>query len=78
METKKTAVIRHIGKRGRGKGQFMSPCGVAVTLTGISCVSFRNIFILPSSKYASRKVYNSIFIYMALTKCRMIVGLAKL
>lgn len=34
METKKTAVIRHIGKRGRGKGQFMSPCGVAVTLTG--------------------------------------------
>lgn len=45
METKKTAVIRHIGKRGRGKGQFMSPCGVAVTLTGISCVSFRNIFI---------------------------------
>ncbi|XP_061175919.1 E3 ubiquitin-protein ligase TRIM71-like [Saccostrea echinata] len=34
MDSKKTAVIRHIGKRGRGKGQFISPCGIVVTLTG--------------------------------------------
>lgn len=44
MNSKKTAVIRHIGKRGRGKGQFMNPCGITVTLTGIGNLASPIIF----------------------------------
>lgn len=38
-ELDQSKLVRKVGRKGKGKGNFNMPCGVAVTKAGKSCVS---------------------------------------